>query len=661
MLPLHLEISDNASLYHLYLWKLTLCYRFQEFQPALENLARLEDYIALGAGGFIGPPAYFYSSLAKLAVFSEASEFEQEGILEKVRANQDSMQVWAQYAPMNYLHKSYLVEAEKARVLGNDNEAREYYEKAIDLAQEHGYLNEESLAYELTARFYLAKEQTRLARYYMRDAHYAYQRWGAMAKVKDLEERYPQLLVQMRTIPTGFTTTSATTITGRSTSTLDLASVIKASQAISGEIVLEKLLGKLMQTVIENAGAQKGFLILEKGGELVIEAEGAIGKDDVSVLQSIPVQATQVLPTAIIYYVERTREKVVLDDATQEEMFATDAYITQNQPKSILCAPLINQARLTGILYLENNLTTGAFTPERLEVLNLLSAQAAISIENARLYDNMDGLVKEQTTQLEQAKEELEQVNAELEAKNKVAMQELQDARDMQMSLLPQSPPTIEGFDIDGFSYPAREVGGDFFDYLSPKDGKIGIALADVSGKGLKAAMNAVLANGMLHEVAKIEASCGKILSALNADLYPRMERLMFTSLGLAILGRNNITLQWANAGQPYPIVKRGEQIFEFKRDGELPLGMIRKVEYQDWELELQAGDIVIFYTDGIIEAENKAEKMYGTERLEQVIMQINPTMNAQQIIKNIWQDVSDFVGSTEQYDDMTVVVVKKL
>jgi ligand-binding sensor domain-containing protein/serine phosphatase RsbU (regulator of sigma subunit) len=239
--------------------------------------------------------------------------------------------------------------------------------------------------------------------------------------------------------------------------------------------------------------------------------------------------------------------------------------------------------------------------------------------------------------------------------------QELEDAHRMQLRLLPESAPAVKDFDIAGFSRPAREVGGDFFDYLSVADGKIGIALADVSGKGLKGAMNAVLVNGMLHEVAKNEAYCGKILSALNADLYPRVEKQMFTALGLAIFDQDGKTLQWANAAQPYPMVKRGEEVFEFKSDGALPLGMMRNVEYSDWELELQAGDVVIFYTDGIIEAANEAGEMYETERLEQVVTHIDSTMSAGKIIETILQDVAGFVGTAEQYDDMTAIIVKKL
>ena len=183
---------------------------------------------------------------------------------------------------MNYLHKFYLVEAERARVLGNESEAREYYDQAIDLAREHGYVNEEALANELAAKFYLALGRVRIASHYLRDAHYAYLQWGALAKVKDLETRHPQLLAQTRVgfSQTGGTMLPTSTSQGPS-STFDFASVLHASQVISSEIYLDKLLTKLMTLVLENAGAQRGLLILEKDGELVIEAEGVIDNKEV--------------------------------------------------------------------------------------------------------------------------------------------------------------------------------------------------------------------------------------------------------------------------------------------------------------------------------------------------------------------------------------------
>jgi signal transduction histidine kinase/CheY-like chemotaxis protein len=321
--------------------------------------------------------------------------------LAKVTANQQEMKLWADHAPMNFQHKHDLVEAEKARVLGQNWPAASAYERAIQGARENQYLHEEALAYELAAKFYLAQSMEEMAQLYMTKAHYTYTRWQATAKVKELEERYPQWLTKPSSKRLTRTKTILPTTTGlKSSEVLDLATVMKASQAISGEIVLETLLSKMMKIVIENAGAQKGYLILPKKDKWFIEAEGAVDETKIKVLQS-RATARDCLSNAIVNYVIHTKESVVLNDAVNEGQFTNDSYIKAKQPKSVLCTPLLNTGQLTGLLYLENNLTTGAFTPDRLEVLNLLSAQAAISIENATLVNTLEQKVEERTLKLQ--------------------------------------------------------------------------------------------------------------------------------------------------------------------------------------------------------------------------------------------------------------------
>ncbi len=404
MLILHRETNNRTALYHLYINKSILCYMFHDYSRAVENLTIAEKYLDSITALSLVAIFYFYDSLARLAVYNYVYKSEQKLILLKVVANQKKMKKWAHYAAMNYLHKFYLVEAEQLRVLGQDAKAMDCYDRAIELAKKNEYLNEEALAYELTAKFYLEKNKTIIAQAYMLNARYYYLRWGAVAKVKDLDARYPQLFSvksdsvseaitkQLVTRSTGTRTGIDPIITSNSSSeALDLTTVIKASQILSSEIVLDKLLAKLMKILIENAGAQKGFLILETKGKLLIEAEGAVERENVTVLQSIPVEdkAAVALPEAIINYVARTKESVVLNDAAREGKFTHDPYILETKPKSVLCAPLINQGQLISIVYLENNLTTAAFTSDRLKVLKLLSSQAAISIENAKLYSEL--------------------------------------------------------------------------------------------------------------------------------------------------------------------------------------------------------------------------------------------------------------------------------
>jgi predicted ATPase/GAF domain-containing protein len=437
-LPLAIKANDRVGIHLLYLNKLILCYLFGEEHQAAQNAVRAEQYLDGVTAMVVVPLFHFYDSLAHLGVFAEASKSEKEVLLNRVKTNQEKMKKWADNAPMNYLHKYELVEAENARVLGQNWEAAQLYELAISGARENGYLQEEALAYELAAKFYEACGMDKFAQTYMSEAYYAYTRWGATAKVKDLEARYPQLLTRVTTV-TRLTdtpnTTTSTSTTSRSASALDLATVMKATQAISGEIVLDKLLGSLMKILIENAGAQAGHLILETEGKLLIEASGEVDSDNVTVLQSIPIDNR--LPTAIINYVVRTKETVVLNDAIREGNFTLDPYIKQHQVKSILCTPLLNQGQLGGIVYLENNLTTGAFTPNRLEVLQLLSGQAAISIENARLYQTLDDKVKERTAQLAQANQEISTLNERLKEENLRLSAELDVTRQLQQMIYP--------------------------------------------------------------------------------------------------------------------------------------------------------------------------------------------------------------------------------
>jgi histidine kinase len=422
-LPQHQADGDRYALFQISLNKLILCYLFQDYAQAVEQAGIGEQLLAAGAMGLLVVPVfYFYSALAKLAYFPQSTEAEQSSILKAVAQTQKQMKAWADQAPMNYRHKYHLIEAEQCRILGQSAKAADHYDHAIALAQDHEYLNEEALAHELAAQFYLAQDKPKLAQLHLQDAHYCYQRWGAIAKVQDLETRYASFLnPPPSTLSEGRLTTSSTTTSSTASSVLDLAAVMQAAQALSSEIVLERLLAKLMKILIETAGAEKGYLLLETNGQFRIEVEGSVKADRIDVLQSIPPNHPATEPRismAIVHYVTRTRESLVLDNATQDRKFATDPYILEHHPQSVLCAPLLNQSKLTGIVYLENNLTTQAFTRDRLEVIQLLSAQAAISIDNARLYDKLELRVQERTVELTQANQQLEQLTADLQRSN---------------------------------------------------------------------------------------------------------------------------------------------------------------------------------------------------------------------------------------------------
>jgi PAS domain S-box-containing protein len=408
MIAHYTATKDRSGLAGLYVLKLMLCYTFEDYAQAGQVALTVEPYLDSVVSMLTVPLFYLYDSLTRLALYPQQNDAAE---LAKVAANQEKLKQWADHAPMNHLHKFYLVEAERARLLGQEGEARVLYDRAINLAREQDYLNEEALALELAGKFYMSLENFaghKLGQLYLREARHAYQRWGAAAKVEHLEIHYPDHLSLAASPTTTSTRTIRTTRTGGSSiGALDVASILKAAQALSGEIMLDRLLTTLMKVLIENAGAEVGYLILsrqEPGARWVIEAEGAIDRTEVTVLQSVPVGEAR-LPQTLLNYIARTHEAVLLDDAAGEGQFTRDPAIASRKPKSVLGLPLLNQGRLIGILYLENNLTTGAFTPERLTILNLLSTQAAISIENAGLYTSLQSSERKYRTLFEDSRD----------------------------------------------------------------------------------------------------------------------------------------------------------------------------------------------------------------------------------------------------------------
>jgi predicted ATPase/signal transduction histidine kinase len=342
----------------------------------------------------------FYGALSHAAFWDRASPEQKPQHFEALIAHHKRLLEWAENCPENFENRAALVGAEIARIEGRDLDAMRLYEQAIRSAQANGFVHNEALANELAGRFYAARGLEKIARVYLQDAHYCYLRWGADGKVRQLEEMYPHLRVEEPAL--GPTSTIATPVEH-----LDLATLIKVSQAVSSEIVLEKLINTLMRTAIEQAGAERGLLILPHGGEQRIAAEATTGGDTVQVQPCDGPVTAAVLPESVLNYVLRTRESVILDDAAALPQFATDPYIRQHRVRSILCLPLTKQTKLIGVLYLENNLTSRAFAMARIEVLKIVASQAAISLENSLLFTEQ---------------RRLRQLEAELAHTNRVSM-----------------------------------------------------------------------------------------------------------------------------------------------------------------------------------------------------------------------------------------------
>lgn len=377
----HLAASPDLALAECWYWtrKLQARYLAGDYATALDAASKAQQLLWTSSSFFEEAEYHFYSALLHAALCDAPQSDARTKHLEALAAHHRQLQLWAENCPENFADHAALLGAEIARIERRLIDAEHLYEQAIQSAQESGFFHTEALASELASRFYAARGLEKIARVYLQDARYGYLRWGADGKVRQLEERYPYLRTE-ETAP-GPTNTIATPVEH-----LDLATVIKVSQAASSEIVLEKLIDMVMRTAIEQAGAERGLLILSNGGEQRIAAEATTGGDATQLqLRDVPVSAAM-LPESILYHVLRTRESVFLDDAAAEPPFATDPYVREHRARSILCLPLMNQAKLTGALYLENNLSDRVFSPARIAVLKLVASQAAISLENARLY-----------------------------------------------------------------------------------------------------------------------------------------------------------------------------------------------------------------------------------------------------------------------------------
>ncbi|HLO87626.1 MAG TPA: AAA family ATPase [Nostocaceae cyanobacterium] len=426
------ELGNNSTwLSVVYYCKTILNYSFREYKGAIDTAKLTLKYQETNPGFLLYLVTNLYYSLALLAEFRQVSPSEQKQYLKQIAENQKKMKKWAAHAPSNFQHKYQLVEAEKARVLGQKVKAIDLYDRAISLAQENGYIQEAALANELAAQFYLELGKEKIAKVYMTEAYYGYVRWGAIAKAQDLDEHYPQLIIRKeqiletetyttnRTISVSknLTTLSTSSTTGKVDQMLDLATVMKAAQAIASEIVFDQLLEKLLAIIIENAAAQKGCLILEENDQLFIEAIHTAKESGFVLLQSTPVETSQDIPVTLINYIARVQQPLVFNNASSESLFAEDPYIKKYQPKSVVSTPIFYQGKFIGVLYLENNLTTGAFTKNRLQVLRLLTSQAAIAIENARLYARE----QEKSQELQQSLNKLQQTQAQLVQTEKIS------------------------------------------------------------------------------------------------------------------------------------------------------------------------------------------------------------------------------------------------
>jgi PAS domain S-box-containing protein len=438
----YLEKYKNTP-FHLawfYSVKIRNTYLLNQSEQYLELIPKLEVVENTVPTNAKVPSTVFYVALMHLSlVEADSNKIQDQFHWKAVIPLEEKLKKWQQHCPENIQHKYLLIQAEKARIKHHIAAAINYYDQAINQAQINGYLYEEALANELAAKFYFSWDfngaqpngKSKIARTYLIDAYCCYERWGATVKIHQLAQEYPDIfnsipelkeseiniLQSLNSVSTLSSLVSYSNSSNSSTSLvhlLDLVSVLKMSQAISEEIDIDKLVTKIMQMILENAGATKGVFMFNHTSELTIEAvanQETESDKNISINQKkSPITESQDIPIKLVNSVQRQLKPIVVDDVLNQAEYATDAYILKQQPKSLLCLPILNAGQLLAVLYLENHLTTHTFTAERMEVLKLLCSQAAISLNNAKLYRQSQDYAEQLQTSQELLKSVLDNI-----------------------------------------------------------------------------------------------------------------------------------------------------------------------------------------------------------------------------------------------------------
>ncbi|MEL6558737.1 MAG: ATP-binding sensor histidine kinase [Bacteroidota bacterium] len=397
---------DRTATFHIRFHQMYLYFMAERYEEALENSELVVKDIEVVLSTIYVPLYYFYDALIRLQLVITGKQSASKSI-KKVKSAIGKFKKWAKNAPVNFQHKLDLIQALLEVVRGNTAEAESLFQKSIDGATTNGYTNEVALGNNLFAVYHQVSGNESQSKKYFKKAHHAYKQWGAINKVRQLEELHPHLAVSQESM-TVTSEMKSVTAQGIGNKLLDLSTIMKASSAIASEIQLHKVATQLLKIVIENAGAQNGTFLQNSEGKLTAIASGNFDKG-VKLIDT----ANSEYPESVVQYVYRTGKKIVLDDAVDSEQFASDEYIIANQLKSVICLPILHHGELLGIIYLENNLIKGAFTIQRIDLLTLLSGQIAVSLYNALLYNNLEQKVQERTRQIEEKNSTLKDLNAE--------------------------------------------------------------------------------------------------------------------------------------------------------------------------------------------------------------------------------------------------------
>ncbi len=627
-----------------------------------ENWSRIRARLT-----YITSDYYLYFTLAYLHLYTVTEdEKEKASFLTKAAAGLKVMKNWAIIGSTNFSHKYHLLQAEMHRIQGDFCQAGEHYDRAIEKAIENAYINEAAIANELAARFYMHNGRDRIASLYFSEARACYQQWGAAAKVFHLDTNYPKYTGHS-TYP-GKTDMNFTTgnVAGTSAGHLDIATILKASQTLSREVQLPQLLDRMLRILMENAGARTVVLIRNQDGRLLIQGDGRL-ETGTQVLQALPVDDSRNIPLAVIHFVARTRETLVFENLSRSPGYGSDEYITRHQPKSAVCFPIIKQTELTGMVYLENNLIEGAFTPSRLEVLSMLSTQIAISMENAELYEDLEEKVRQRTHDLHRVHEELEESHRKLAKNHKKITDSVTQAVRIQDAALPDNG-TIAKLLPNHFIFfrPCATVSGDFY-WIRKIEDKIITAVADCTGHGVPGALVSMLGIAFLNDIVPRMAEQKRlfpdqILGELRTKVKTAFkqhgdpaEQQEGMDMGLCTIDLKARRIRFTGAHHPLLMIRDGK-LFEFKGD-RMPIAVHhREKPFTAHDISFEEGDMLYLFSDGFIDQiGEKSGKKFMKGHFKKLLLDISGTPLHQQK-ETLYTRFKEWKGNFPQVDDILIL-----
>lgn len=624
----------------------------------------------------------FYLGLSLTAEYKNIPEEEKARYVEKINECLGQLKNWSEITQDNCLNKYCLLAAEKESIFGTRENAEILYEKAIETAHKNGFLQEEAISNELYAKYWKSLGKEKISKMYMTEAVYLYELWNADAKIKDIENRYSYSSIKKSNLEG----TISVTGTKKVSETLDISSIMKASNAISQEIVLSELLAKMMKIVLENAGAEKGYFVVPKDGSWFIEAQGAAHEEHYEVLKGIAIDennSSEYLSQTILNYAVRTKSSIVAGDASCDERFTEDMYIRKENPKSILCSPIMNKGKFIGLLYLENNLATDVFTPSRVEVLKMLSSELGISIENANLYKNLEEYsqnlelkVFERTKELNIINNELIKKNNEIEESKKIIEEKNRKITDsiryalrIQNAVLPMESLIKEHFDDMFIIFKPKDIiSGDFY-WFSNIGGYIFIAVGDCTGHGVPGTFLSMIGNTLLNKIINENRVFypAQILEKLHTEMKialrqgitekkERREQRDGMDICLCRIDKKEGKIVFSGAKRPLYILKN-EKLTEINGDKKAIGGRQKREEISrtSHEIAFENGDIIYLCTDGYMDQQNLHEDKFGLIEFEELLVSIGDKSCEKQK-KILVKEYEKHKKNEQQRDDITIV-----